>query len=143
MHGGDRHQVLAQALHGHGLQCSRYQQSAPCAPPVPVIAHVTPRLVADDGLIQFPEFVFACAVLCTLTKYQILYELFKTFDEDSSGFIEVTEFRALASAIDELGGNAYPGRRQNTNRVMRSPQRAPSLGSNQLACLGQATTPLS
>jgi Ca2+-binding EF-hand superfamily protein len=47
--------------------------------------------------------------ICTLTRDQLLYFVFRCFDEDNSGLLSHDEFLSMANAINEAGGGFFDG----------------------------------
>ena len=65
--------------------------------------------VNKDGKLSFGEFCFACSIMSTLTKDQIMYIIFQMFDTDGSGFIERDELVALSEAVLSMSEGSYKG----------------------------------
>lgn len=60
------------------------------------------------GVLNFNDFVQTAVIYCMYTREDILQFAFRAFDTDGSGFIDDDEFRALASAVNNLNPT-YPG----------------------------------
>ena len=61
-----------------------------------------------DGQLNFSEFLIAATAICSLSRKELLFFLFRMFDTDKSGAIEHREFAKLASAVGDMG-SLFPG----------------------------------
>jgi len=68
--------------------------------------------IADqDGnsTLTFDEFMIGVCIVCTLTRDQLLYFVFRCFDLDNSGGLNHNEFLHMSEAINEAGGGFFDG----------------------------------
>ena len=63
----------------------------------------------QNNTLTFDEFMLGVAVVCTLTRDQLLYFVFRCFDLDDSGHLSHNEFVAMSEAINEAGGGFFDG----------------------------------
>jgi len=61
-----------------------------------------------DNQLTFSEFVVAATAVCSLSRKELLFFLFRIFDVDQSGTIEHREFAKLAQAVHD-SGSMFPG----------------------------------
>ena len=61
-----------------------------------------------DNQLNFSEFLIAATAICTLSRKELLFFLFRIFDTDQSGAVEHKEFAKLAQAVSDMG-SLFPG----------------------------------
>jgi len=63
----------------------------------------------QNNSLTFDEFCLGVCIVCTLTRDQLLYFVFRCFDVDNSGALSQHEFVAMSLAINEAGGGFFDG----------------------------------
>ena len=62
-----------------------------------------------NGSLTFDEFILGVCIVCTLTRDQLLYFVFRCFDLDNSGGLSTHEFVLMSEAVNEAGGGFFDG----------------------------------
>jgi len=63
----------------------------------------------ENNNLTFDEFVLGVSIVCTLTRDQLLYFVFRCFDTDNSGNLSRQEFLIMSEAVNEAGGGFFDG----------------------------------
>lgn len=63
----------------------------------------------QNNSLTFDEFTLGVCIVCTLTRDQLLYFVFRCFDIDNSGSLSSREFVDMSMVINEAGGGFFDG----------------------------------
>ena len=101
----------AQLLHALGVQDVQFVRRV-LKVAVFDMTTLTNSQTFNEGTLSFEEFFLAACIMCTLSRDQIMYKVFKTFDVDDSNDLDLKELEGLARSIQGITGvqrNFSPG----------------------------------